>query len=239
MNKGVAIAGVVTLLLSGISLIIGIVTLMGYEPNEENTLHDTRIAGKTFNHSGYPTYLDVFVVGEVSCFDYVYENDLQILNSSGGNVFYANCDTEYASTDYTYVGSFESMQAEDFTIVFEGDLVIIDGESVFGSLFAVCCGMVCGIVGIIAMIVGLATGRNAPQVILNQQPDGAIYQPNQTTVHQYIPPSGEEATQQQLGERQQIQEQQSIPPAFDENPSDGPVYQTDFDGFSFEHKKSD
>jgi len=131
------------------------------------------------------------------------------------------------------------MQAEEFTIVFEGDLVIIDGESVFGSLFAVCCGMVCGIVGIIAMIVGLATGRNAPQVILNQQPDGAIYQPNQTTVHQYIPPSGEEATQQQLGEQQQIQEQQSIPPAFDENPSDGPVYQTDFDGFSFEHKKSD
>ena len=239
MNKGVAIAGGVTLLLSGISLIFGFVTLMGYEPNEDNTLHDTRIDGKTFDHSGYPGYLDVFVVGDVFCFDYLYENDLQILNSSGENVFYGNCDTEYASTDYTYVGSIDAMEAEEFTIVSEGDIVIIDGGSVFGSVFAVCCGMVCGLVGIIALIVGLATGGNTPQVMVYQQPDGTMHQPNQTTVHQYIPPSGAQPTQQQVVAQPQVQEPQSIPSAFEENPNDVPVYQTDFDGFSFEHKKDD
>jgi hypothetical protein len=133
MKKGVAIAGGVTLLVSGISLILGFVTLMGYEPNEENTLHDTRVDGMMFNYSGGFGLLDVFVVGDVFCFDYLYENDLQILNSSGENVFYGNCDTEYASTEYTYVGSIDAMQAEEFTIVSEGDLIIIDGESILGS----------------------------------------------------------------------------------------------------------
>ena len=239
MKKGVAIAGGVTLLVSGISLILGFVTLMGYEPNEENTLHDTRVDGMMFNYSGGFGLLDVFVVGDVFCFDYLYENDLQILNSSGENVFYGNCDTEYASTEYTYVGSIDAMQAEEFTIVSEGDLIIIDGESILGSILAVCCGMVCGLVGIIALIVGLATGRNAPQVIAYEEPDGTIYQPNQTTIQQYIPPSTEQPNQQQIVSQDQAQQSQNIPPAFDENPDAVPVYQTDFDGFSFEHKKSD
>ena len=239
MKKGVAIAGGVTLLISGISLILGFVTLMGYEPNEENTLHDTRVDGMTFNYSGDFGLLDVFVVGDVFCFDYLYENDLQILNSSGENVFYGNCDTEYASTEYTYVGSIDAMQAEEFTIVSEGDLVIIDGESILGSILAVCCGMVCGLVGIIALIVGLATGRNAPQVMVYEQPDGTIYQPNQTTIQQYIPPSAEQPIQQHDVAQAQVQQSQNIPPAFGEDPVAVPVYQTDFDGFSFEHKKSD
>ncbi|MGB2446355.1 MAG: hypothetical protein ACPICB_01375, partial [Candidatus Poseidoniaceae archaeon] len=62
---------------------------------------------------------------------------------------------------------------------------------------------------------------------------------NQTTIQQYIPPSTEQPIQQHDVAQPQVQQTQNIPPAFDENPDPTPVYQTDFDGFSFEHKKSD
>ena len=93
--------------------------------------------------------------------------------------------------------------------------------------------------GVILLIIGFSSGRKAPQVLVYQQPDGTIYQPNQTTIQQYIPPSTEQPNQQQNVAQPQVMEQQEIPPAFEEKLNDAPVYQTDFDGFSFEHKKSD
>ena len=127
--------------------------------------------------------------------------------------------------------------------------MIVDADGLFGPVFAMCGGGVCCLVGLILLIVGLSTGKSAPQMIVYQQPDGTIYQPNQTTVQQYVPPSGVQPIQQQFAtqprvqqpqvQQPQIQQPQDIPPAFEENPNAVPIYQTDFDGFSFEHKKDD
>ena len=152
--------------------------------------------------------------------------------------FYPNCDAGTEITGYTYLGDVEIYDAGTYNIDAEGDVVIVDADDLFGPVFAMCGGGVCCLLGLILLIVGLSTGKKAPQVIVYQQPDGTMYQPNQTTVHQYIPPSGV-SSQQQFVEQPQVQEQQNIPPAFEEKPNDVPVYQTDFDGFSFEHKKDD
>ena len=133
----------------------------------------------------------------------------------------------------------EIYDAGSYNIDAEGNVVIVDADDLIGPLFAFCGGGVCCLLGVILLIVGFSIGRKTPQMVVYQQPDGTIYQPNQTTIQQYIPPSTEQPNQQQIVSQDQAQQSQNIPPAFDENPDAVPVYQTDFDGFSFEHKKSD
>ena len=117
--------------------------------------------------------------------------------------------------------------------------MIVDADGLIGPVFAMCGGGVCCLLGVILLIVGLSIGKKAPQMIVYQQPDGTIYQPNQTTVQQYIPLLVCNQLSNKLLHSRKSNNQQNIPPAFDEKPNSAPVYQTDFDGFSFEHKKED
>lgn len=241
MNKGLAISGGVLILLSLFSLVFSLVVMDSYEPNSDNILHDTETDGMVFNFDGSSSWLEVYAKGEVDCYSYSIS-----VSDSKGEHFYPNCEAGTEIAGYTYLGDIEIYQdedgnvyANDYNIVADGYVVIVDAEGLVGPLFAFCGGGVCCLLGVILLIVGFSRGGKAPQMVVYQQPDGTIYQPNQTTIQQYIPPSAEQPNQQQIISQDQVQESQNIPPAFDEDPNKAPVYQTDFDGFSFEHKKSD
>ena len=241
MNKGLAISGGVLILLSLFSLVFSLVVMDSHEPNSDNILHDTETDGMVFNFDGSSSWLEVYAKGEVDCYNYSIS-----VTDDAFEYFYPNCDIGTEIVGYTYLGDIEIYQDEDgntmprnYNIVADGDVVIVDADDLLGPLFAFCGGGVCCMLGVILLIVGFSSGRKAPQMVVYQQPDGTIYQPNQTTIQQYIPPSSEQPNQQQSVAQPQVMEQQEIPPAFEESPNDVPVYQTDFDGFSFEHKKSD
>ena len=153
--------------------------------------------------------------------------------------FWQNCESSTVDDGYTYLGDLEVYSVGDYTIDAEGDIVIIDADGLILPGLSFCGGGVCCLIGLILLIVGLSIGPKAPQMIVYQQPDGSMYQPNQTTVQQYIPPSTAQPNQQPNVAQTQVQQQQSIPPAFEEKPNQVPIYQTDFDGFSFEHKNED
>ena len=233
MNKGLAITGGVLILFSLLGFVFSIAGIATYEPNSDNILHDTETDGTVFNFDCTSSWLEVYAKGDVDCYSYSIS-----VTDDMFEYFYPNCDAGTEITGYTYLGDVEIYDAGTYNIDAEGNVVIVDADGLIGPVFAMCGGGVCCLLGLILLIVGLSTGKKAPQVIVYQQPDGTMYQPNQTTVHQYIPPSGV-SSQQQIVEQPQVQQQQNIPPAFEENPNAVPVYQTDFDGFSFEHKKED
>ena len=234
MNKGLTITGGVLLLLSLFGFVFSVAGIATYEPNSDNILHDTETDGTVFNFDGTSSWLEVYAKGDVDCYSYSIS-----VTDDMFEYFYPNCDAGTEITGYTYLGDVEIYDAGTYNIDAEGDVVIVDADDLFGPVFAMCGGGVCCLLGLILLIVGLSTGKKAPQVIVYQQPDGTMYQPNQTTIQQYVPPTGVQPTQQQVVAQPQVQEQQNIPPAFEEKPNDVPVYQTDFDGFSFEHKKDD
>ena len=225
MNKGLAIAGGTLMLLSILVFFVSLVAVMGHGPDSDNILHDTETNGMTFTYDGEASLLEVYAKGDVDCYTFTVS-----ISDEMFDYFWPNCDGSTMADGYTYLGDLEVSTVGDYTIDAEGDIVIIDADGLILPGLSFCGGGVCCLVGLILLIIGLSVGSKAPQVILYQQPDGTMYQPNQTTVQQYVPPSIEE---------QPIQQEQSIPPAFEENPNAIPVYQTDFDGFSFEHKKDD
>ena len=234
MNKGLAISGGVLILLSLFSLVFSLVVMDSYEPNSDNILHDTETDGMVFNFDGSSSWLEVYAKGEVDCYSYSIS-----VTDDMFEYFYPNCDAGTEIAGYTYLGDLEIYDAGSYNIDAEGNVVIVDADDLIGPLFAFCGGGVCCLLGVILLIVGFSSGGKSPHMVVYQQPDGTIYQPNQTTIHQYIPPSAEQPNQQQIVSQDQVQQSQNIPPAFDENPDSTPVYQTDFDGFSFEHKKDD
>ena len=233
MNKGLAITGGVLILFSLLGFVFSIAGIATYEPNSDNILHDTETDGTVFNFDGTSSWLEVYAKGDVDCYSYSIS-----VTDDMFEYFYPNCDAGTEITGYTYLGDVEIYDAGTYNIDAEGNVVIVDADGLIGPVFAMCGGGVCCLLGLILLIVGLSTGKKAPQVIVYQQPDGTMYQPNQTTVHQYIPLSGV-SSQQQIVDQPQVQQQQIIPPAFEEKPNSVPVYQTVFDGFSFEHKKED
>ena len=234
MNKGLAIFGGVLTLVSLFSLGYSLVVMDSYEPNSDNILHDTETDGTVFNFDGSSNWLEVYAKGEVDCYSYSVS-----VTDDVYEYFIPYCDESSDVNGYTYVGDIEVYVSGSYNIVADGDVVIVDADDLFGPVFAFCGGGFCCLLGIILLIVGFSIGRKAPQMVVFQQPDGTIYQPNQTTIQQYIPPSTEQPNQQHNAAQSQVQQSQNIPPAFDEDPDAVPVYQTDFDGFSFEHKKSD
>ena len=239
MNKGLAIAGGTLMLLSILVFFVSLVAVMGHGPDSDNILHDTETNGMTFTYDGEASLLEVYAKGDVDCYTFTVS-----ISDEMFDYFWPNCDGSTMADGYTYLGDLEVSTVGDYTIDAEGDIVIIDADGLILPGLSFCGGGVCCLVGLILLIIGLSVGSKAPQVIVYQQPDGTMYQPNQTTVQQYVPPSGVQPIQQQFAtqpqvQQPQIQHPQDIPPAFEENPNAVPIYQTDFDGFSFEHKNED
>ena len=239
MNKGLAIAGGTLMLLSILVFFVSLVAVMGHGPDSDNILHDTETNGMTFTYDGEASLLEVYAKGDVDCYTFTVS-----ISDEMFDYFWPNCDGSTMADGYTYLGDLEVSTVGDYTIDAEGDIVIIDADGLILPGLSFCGGGVCCLMGLILLIIGLSVGSKAPQVIVYQQPDGTMYQPNQTTVQQYVPPSGVQPIQQQFAtqpqvQQPQIQHPQDIPPAFEENPNAVPIYQTDFDGFSFEHKNDD
>ena len=239
MNKGLAIAGGTLMLLSILVFFVSLVAVMGHGPDSDNILHDTETNGMTFTYDGEASLLEVYAKGDVDCYTFTVS-----ISDEMFDYFWPNCDGSTMADGYTYLGDLEVSTVGDYTIDAEGDIVIIDADGLILPGLSFCGGGVCCLMGLILLIIGLSVGSKAPQVIVYQQPDGTMYQPNQTTVQQYVPPSGVQPIQQQFAtqpqvQQPQIQHPQDIPPAFEENPNAVPIYQTDFDGFSFEHKNED
>ena len=225
MNKGLAITGGVLLFFSILVNVISIVSVADYRPTNENILHDTSKDGTTFEYDGDAITMEVYAKSDTAnCFNY----EISVTDSMNQDVFISNCDgTDFPS--YTYLGDLADISAGTYTIASEGDIVIVDASEIVAPAIGLCGGSVCCLLGLILLIVGLVSGRKTPQVVLLQQPGGQIYQPNQTTVQQYIPP----AMPVQNPQPQSTVVQQ-------ETTQDGmPMYQSDFDGFSFEHKKDE
>ena len=225
MNKGLAITGGVLLFVSILVNVISIVSVADYRPTDENILHDTSKDGTTFEYDGDAITMEVYAKSDTAnCFNY----EISVTDSMNQDVFISNCDgTDFPS--YTYLGDLADISAGTYTIASEGDIVIVDASEIVAPAIGLCGGSVCCLLGLILFIVGLVSGRKTPQVVLLQQPGGQIYQPNQTTVQQYIPPAMPvQNPQPQSTVVQQETTQEGMP-----------MYQSDFDGFSFEHKKDE
>ena len=225
MNKGLAITGGVLLFVSILVNVISIVSVADYRPTNENILHDTSKDGTTFEYDGDAITMEVYAKSDTAnCFNY----EISVTDSMNQDVFISNCDgTDFPS--YTYLGDLADISAGTYTIASEGDIVIVDASEIVAPAIGLCGGSVCCLLGLILFIVGLVSGRKTPQVVLLQQPGGQIYQPNQTTVQQYIPPAMPvQNPQPQSTVVQQETTQEGMP-----------MYQSDFDGFSFEHKKDE
>ena len=226
MNKGLAIAGGALMLVSLLGLFFGFIAVAGHGPDSENILHDTEFDGDTFAYDGEVVLLEVYAKGDVDCYSF----SITITGEDSLEYFYPNCETGTDINGYTYLGDIDFMEAGNYNINAEGDVVIIDADGLLAPVFIMCGGGVCCLVGIILLIVGLSIGRKAPQVILLQQPDGSMMQqtgtmvqPNQTTVHQYIPPVQTTTTQVASVHRDETSAEQ--------------VEQSGYEPFSFEHKK--
>jgi len=225
MNKGLAITGGVLLVISILVNVISLVSVIDYRPTDENILHDTSKDGTTFEYDGDATTMEVFAKGDqINCNTF----EVSVNDYTGQNVFFQNCEgTSHPS--YTYLGDLSDIAAGSYTIISDGDIVIVDASEVIAPAFGLCGGSVCCMLGLILLIVGLVGGRKPPQVVLLQQPGGMMVQPNQTTVQQYVPPSSPVQSHQPQPEIiQQETTQEGMP-----------MYQSDFDGFSFEHKKDE
>ena len=234
MNKGLAIAGGTLMLLSILVFFVSLVAVMGHGPDSDNILHDTEMNGMTFTYDGEASLLEVYAKGDVDCYTFTVS-----ISDEMFDYFWPNCDGSTMADGYTYLGDLEIYTVGDYNIDAEDDIVIIDADGLILPGLSFCGGGVCCLIGLILLIIGLSVGKKAPQVIVYQQPNAAMYQPNQTTIQQYVPPSGVQPIQQQFAAQPQVQEQENVPPAFEEKPNSVPVYQTDFDGFSFEHKNED
>ncbi len=217
MNKGLAIAGGTLMVLSILVFFVSLIAVMGHGPDSDNILHDTETDGMTYTYDGEVTLLEVYAKGDVDCNTFTVS-----ISDEMFEYFWPNCESETTVEGYTYLGDLEVYSAGNYNIDAEDDIVIIDADGLILPGLSFCGGGVCCLVGLILLIVGLSVGKKAPQVVVFQQPDGTMYQPNQTTVHQYIPPS-----------TPVHQEQTPVDSPFTEEiPTDASTVEP----FSFEHK---
>ena len=217
MKKGLAITGGALMLASILGLVFSIAGVASHGPETDNIIHDTESDGTSFEYDGEVILLEVYAKGDVDCYNY------NIIVTDGEfDYFFPDCESSLEVNGYTYLGDLELSESGAYTIDADGEVVIVDADGLLGPIFLMCGGGFCCLLGIILLIIGLATGQKVPQVVVFQQPDGTILQANQTTVQQYIPPSN--TVNQVTSMTQPIQQEIPAEPS-------------DFEPFSFEHKK--
>ena len=109
------------------------------------------------------------------------------------DVFLQKC---YSGTDHLDIHTSEIVEtaAGNYTITAEGDIVIVDASEIVGPAFGMCGGRFAACLALFSSSSVLSVKKHL--VVLYQQPDGTIYQPNQTTVQQYVPPAYSSQPQQ-------------------------------------------
>ena len=172
MKKGLVIAGSI---LSAVCLIVALVSLfaaIGFEPESDNILHDTRTDGTTYSfEDGDSFVLQVYAIGSVNCEDFT----VSVIGPDDQSYEYFEpvCDEVFDTNEYTYLGDLSISESGTYEIEATGDIVITNANSIGigGIVSIVSCG--CCFIGLILLIVGLVTGKPKPQVMM-VQPDGTV-----------------------------------------------------------------
>ena len=205
MKKGLVIAGSI---LSAVCIIVALISLfaaIGFEPESDNILHDTRTDGTTYNFDeGDSFVLQVYAIGSVNCEDFT----VSVIGPDDQSYEYFKpvCDEVFDTTEYTYLGDLSISESGTYEIEATGDIVITNANSIGigGIVSMVSCG--CCFIGLILLIVGLVTGKPKPQVMM-VQPDGTIMAVQGQFVQQ-TPMSDQVSNQPQP---MVVQSQQNVP----------------------------
>lgn len=196
MKKGLVIAGSIISALCLVIASIAFFAAMGFEPESDNILHDTRTDGTTFNFEETDSFvLQIYAVGTVDCNEY--RTSLSVIgpNDLTYEYYKPDCDETFDTDDYTYLGDLSISESGTYEINASGEIVITNANSigVGGIISLASCG--CCFIGLILLIVGLVTGKSKPQVMMIQ-PDGTII-PVQGQYVQQQPMSGQVTNQPQ------------------------------------------
>ena len=184
MKKGLVISGSI---LTGVCLIIATIAFfaaMGFEPESDNILHDTRTDGTTFTfEEGDSFVLQIYAVGTVDCKEY--RDSLSVIGPDAETYEYylPDCDEVFDTDEYTYLGDLSISESGTYVIEAPGDIVITNANSIgIGGIISIAsCG--CCFIGLILLIVGLLTGKPKPQVLMIQ-PDGSMVEVQGAPVQQ-------------------------------------------------------
>ena len=184
MKKGLVIGGSI---LAGVCLIIATIAFfaaMGFEPESDNILHDTRTDGSTFTfEEGDSFVIQIYAVGTVDCDEY--RDSLSVIGPDAETYEYylPDCDEVFDTDEYTYLGDLSISESGTYVIEAPGDIVITNANSIgIGGIISIAsCG--CCFIGLILLIVGLLTGKPKPQVLMIQ-PDGSMVEVQGVPVQQ-------------------------------------------------------
>lgn len=226
MKKGLVIAGSI---IAGLCMIIAVITFysaMDFKPNSQNIMHDTSENGDSFNFNQDDSYvIYVYAIGDVDCSQFEISITDEIYE-----YFDRNCGDGdlYTTNDYTFLGDLTVDETGTYEISSEGDVIIVNANDVGtdGFISIASCG--CCLIGLILLIVGLATGKSKPQVMMIQ-PDGTVMAVQGQFVQQQ-PMSGQIISQPQ---QMNAQTQQFVTQPQQNNPQ---PQETALEEYSFEHK---
>jgi hypothetical protein len=222
MKKGLVIAGSI---ISGLCLVIAAIAFfgaMGFKPESDNILHDTRTDGTTFNfEEGDSFVLQVYAVGTVDCNEFRDSFSVIGANDLAYEYYKPDCDETFDTDDYTYLGDLSISESGTYEINASGEIVITNANSigVGGIISFASCG--CCFIGLILLIVGLVTGKSKSQVMMIQ-PDGTI-----------IPVQGQYVQQQAMSGQVTSQPQQMVAQPQQYIPQ---TQETSVEQYSFEQK---
>ena len=184
MKKGLVISGSILAVLCLIIATVAFFAAMGFEPESDNILHDTRTDGTNFTfEEGDSFVLQIYAVGTVDCKEY--RDSLSVIGPDAETYEYylPDCDEVFDTDEYTYLGDLSISESGTYVIEAPGDIVITNANSIgIGGIISIAsCG--CCFIGLILLIVGLLTGKPKPQVLMIQ-PDGSMVEVQGVPVQQ-------------------------------------------------------
>ena len=178
MNKGLVWTGVGIMALSAILALIGTLSAGTFEPSDETIIH--RSSGtSTFNYDIDETFLiTVYAEGDVSC-----TNTEVSIYDDEWEYFVKDCEPAYDTDDYTYLGDAVMDYSGQFAVDSSTTIVLVNEDSLATDGFMMIGGCCLFVLGLILLIIGLATGGAKNQSVLIMDPtmmQGQIIVPQQT-----------------------------------------------------------